>query len=372
MTVSPSSVAGNTTALGYKSGLDGLRAIAVTLVIASHLGIRGAEGGTIGVHIFFVLSGFLITSLLLQEAARYGNISLGTFYARRALRLLPAMLIVVIATDAYMAFDSGNPVRSDTIEATPSVLFYYANWWWFAHGDRAALGWFGHMWSLAVEEQFYLVWPLFLILVIRGRWSMRRLVEVLLLTCVVSLSLRTWAVANLAGGFFGTPMVAEMLMYGVIAALFLRAARPAVALWAARLQWLAVAYLGLYLTIVPTGLYNNTIGSGPALSGVAISTAVVILHVTTNQVALLPRILAWSPLVFLGRISFGMYLWHILICYSLSEWIDFTHHLRPLYWVTGYGLTVLVALISQRYVEAPVLRLKDSPRLRRAPGTPTR
>ena len=260
------------TPLGYVPGLDGLRAIAVTLVIAAHLGIRPLDGGTIGVHIFFVLSGFLITSLLLQEGAQHGNIALGVFYARRALRLLPAMLIVVVATDAYMAIDAGNAVRSSTLTATPSVLFYYANWRWVAHGDSAALGWFGHMWSLAVEEQFYLVWPLLLIVVIRGRWSTKRLVWVLLLACAASLGLRTWAATALAGGFFGTPMVAEMLLWGALAAVLLRAARPAVELWAARLQWLSVAYLAVYLVVVPTGLYNDTIGSGPALSGVAIST----------------------------------------------------------------------------------------------------
>lgn len=352
--------------LGYHPALDGLRAVAITFVIAAHLGIHPAEGGVIGVYMFFVLSGFLITTLLIEEHGDSGRICLRRFYIRRALRLFPALLVVAAATDLYVFFDHGNPVRSPTLRSTLPVLFYYANWEWFAHGAAAtSLGWFGHMWSLAIEEQFYLIWPLFLILVFRRGWRARRVVPALLLAAILSLILRIIPMPGIEGSFSGTPMVAEMLLWGALLAFLLKSSKADLATrWAARLRWPAAGCIGLFLVTAPTGRVNAAIMDGPGLSLVSIATAIIITAVATDPVSLMARLLSARPITFLGGISYAMYLWHILVCFTLSEHVSFKHHTHPLYWLLGYVLTVLVAVASRRLIEVPFLRLKDTRSLR--------
>ena len=150
--------------------LDGLRALAVAAVIAYHLDYRWAGGGYLGVDLFFVLSGFLITGLLVSEDAATGSIRLGSFWARRAKRLLPGLLVMLVALCAYIAISGPQPgldlaqLRGDDLAA----IFYFANWHLlFAHqpyfAQFAAPSPLQHTWSLAIEEQFYLLWPLVLV-----------------------------------------------------------------------------------------------------------------------------------------------------------------------------------------------------------------
>ena len=155
----------------YNPGLDGLRAIAVLGVIAYHLNFAWATGGLLGVGVFFVLSGYLITDLLLAEYRRHQRIALGQFWLRRARRLLPAlfvMLFVVVVWSTLFARGQLSDLKNDLLPA----IFYVSNWWFIFHhvsyfsrfGPPAVLG---HLWSLAVEEQFYLFWPLILFAALR-------------------------------------------------------------------------------------------------------------------------------------------------------------------------------------------------------------
>jgi len=156
--------------LGYQPGLDGLRAIAVVLVLLYHGGVSWAAGGFLGVDVFFALSGFLITSLLVDEHARHGRISIPAFYARRARRLLPALALVLVAVVAYAATlapdGSLRQLRGDLL-----ATIGYATNWRLVLSDRGYFDAFTtpsplkHTWSLAVEEQFYLVWPVLLLVV---------------------------------------------------------------------------------------------------------------------------------------------------------------------------------------------------------------
>ena len=148
---------------GYRPALDGLRAVAVGAVIAYHLGYGWARGGFLGVDAFFVLSGYLITSLLLVEFGRNGRIDLRAFWARRARRLLPALFVVLIAVSLWVAVtwpsDQLGSVRGDGL----ATLFYGANWRFVLTGQSyfafsGLLSPFRHAWSLAIEEQFYLLW----------------------------------------------------------------------------------------------------------------------------------------------------------------------------------------------------------------------
>lgn len=344
-----------TSPFGYVPALDGVRAVAVSLVIAAHLGIRPLEGGVVGVHIFFVLSGFLITSLLLKEQQRNGRIALATFYLRRAFRLLPGLLLVVVATDLVLAVDRDNPVSGVTLGSTLPVLLYYANWVWAVHGVDGTLGWFGHMWSLAVEEQFYFLWPPIVVLIWRRHLSTRVLLGLLVAAALTSSALRHWALRHTVGGFFATPMVAEMLIWGIVFAVA-RARGLLDDLVLRRLRLPCLTVVLAYVALAPTAVYARIDGSGVALSLAAVSSAVVIASLTMRtEPGALDRILAWRPLVFIGRISYSMYLWHILVCYELARVVTFGHHMHPFYWVIGYTLTVGIAWASHTFVESPLL-----------------
>jgi peptidoglycan/LPS O-acetylase OafA/YrhL len=159
----------------YVAGLDGLRAIAVLSVIAYHLNFGWAQGGLLGVGVFFVLSGYLITDLLASQFHRHGGIGLTQFWGRRARRLLPALFLMLFVVVGWVTlFDRMQlaGVRSDL----PAAVFYVSNWWFIFHhvsyfasfGPPSPLG---HLWSLAIEEQFYLVWPL---VILAGlRWALQ-------------------------------------------------------------------------------------------------------------------------------------------------------------------------------------------------------
>src|SRR6266536_4879494 len=171
----------------HAPGLDGVRALAVLAVVVYHLGTTGGAhllpGGFLGVDVFFVLSGYLITSLLMVEGWQAGRISIRRFYQRRARRLLPALLALLLAVGVAGAFwltDQAAALRGELVAA----LTYVTNWWliaqkasYFGGGSRPSP--LTHLWSLAVEEQFYLVWPLVMILLARLRTSRRVVLAVL-------------------------------------------------------------------------------------------------------------------------------------------------------------------------------------------------
>src|SRR4051794_36677121 len=150
--------------LAYHPALDGVRAFAVLGVIATHAGFSHLRAGGFGVYVFFVLSGYLITHLLATEREATGRLSLRRFYARRALRLLPALALLLIAS-AVWALADGGPTAERTLRGIPFVALYVGNWANAASpiGGDYDLGLLGHTWSLSVEEQFYLLWPLALI-----------------------------------------------------------------------------------------------------------------------------------------------------------------------------------------------------------------
>lgn len=331
--------------LGYRPGLDGLRGVAILLVLAGHAALPGfPEGGLVGTSLFFVLSGFLITSLLLDEARDSGRISVRRFYWRRGLRLLPAFLTLVVVVSVYtvLAGRSGEALRNGAF-----AISYAANW---PLSQGAYIGPLSHSWSLAIEEQFYLAWPLLLVGALRLRLSMRWIAALLLVAATSSAVVAVLLVgageptARLA---FGSDTRAQALLIGCLLAVAVSAG------WWRRFSRFAVAGAIVALVLATIGF------SGGQLIPIAlpmIAAASAILVGAALGLAGRGSALTSPPLVGIGRISYGLYLWHYPIMWELGGALSEMPLLlrAPLL----LALSFAAALISYRVIEAPFLRLK--------------
>ena len=351
--------------------LDGIRAVAVALVLADHGGIPGLSGGFLGVDVFFVLSGFLITSLLLDELGRTGRIALRGFWIRRARRLLPAVIVMVLAVVA--ARDLFPPeaiaaLRDDAVAA----FFWIANWAFVAQktdyfSQGAAPSPLQHTWSLGVEEQYYLIWPLLLIAVaavFRGR---ARLAVFVLATAGVLASAAAAILftseATLNRIYFGTDTRAQALLVGAAAAALLVrdwstltiGGTPIRTRWS---RWVARILPVIGLAVLAAAAHYATGAASEFRGGlliiVAMAAVLVVAPVALEQGGPVARVLAWRPLVWLGAISYGVYLWHWPIFLALngertgwSGWSLFA--LRC-------AATIAVAAASWWLLEQPVRR----------------
>lgn len=300
-------------------GLDGIRAIAVLAVIASHLGYGWAAGGFLGVDLFFVLSGYLITGLLLRERESTGNISLSSFYGRRARRLFPALglflLVFVLITWRTAAPVDLIRLRGDGL----ATLFYGANWHFIATGQSygaqiAAPSPLMHMWSLAIEEQFYLLWPALLLVLwplTRGRAGrLFAAVTGLAAASAVAMAVLYTPHGDPSRVYYGTDTRAFELMIG--AALAVLVMRWPIDAWTRRTRRLvgvaAIAAVG----VVGTMLVTVRWGTSPwlyrgGMVGFAVAAAIVVAGAHRGPVA---WVLSLRPLQWIGKVSYGLYLWH--------------------------------------------------------------
>jgi len=341
--------------LGYRPALDGMRGVAILFVMAFHSFADVGQGGFIGVDMFFVLSGFLITTLLLEERDRVGRVSLRLFYARRALRLLPALMVLCGVCLAWVLLAPANAATEGTYLGVPSALLYVSNLI-AALGHR--LGLLEHTWSLSVEEQFYLLWPLALVgmLALSGRKAVLNLC-----LCVVAgiFAFRMIAFMDSSTLVRTTKLYyltrADALLVGCSVAV--AASLGYVARFPARLAraaaWLGGLILVLVVLFVPR--WDSSVMYLGGFTVVAAATGVLIVGLVHHPV---PRLVSWlsTPrLVSIGRISYGLYLWHVPIGFVLARQTSLPTVPRALLvWPMSFG----AAILSYVLVERPALRFK--------------
>jgi peptidoglycan/LPS O-acetylase OafA/YrhL len=327
--------------LGHRPGLDGLRGVAVLMVLALHVGVPGAHlGGQVGVTAFFVLSGFLITSLLLEEWDTLAGIRLSAFYARRALRLAPALIVCVVAVTAFATYVR-LPIGPG---GAPAALLYYMD---FVMADQPPYlpTLLGHTWSLAIEEQFYLVWPVVLIGLLRFI-PRRPLVPVLASLTVLAGGWALWVAAHesLTRATYAPDTRAVSLLAGCSLAAACTAGMvsrlPAPVGPAALVSLLALVWVPIHA------------GPGQMVAVLAATlSAVVVLWSIAVDTG--PSPLTISGLRALGDRSYGWYLWHV----PLVGFVGAAAPGQP-WWVRAAIVVMLTAAIAEtswRWIERPIL-----------------
>lgn len=335
--------------LAYRPGLDGVRAVAVLVVIIFHLsGDLGA--GFLGVNVFFVLSGFLITSILLAEWTADGRIGLRNFYVRRALRLLPAMFVAVaIALPACLAVATFRQWAEQAVFA----IFYVFNFFLMARNPvREGLN---HLWSLSVEEQFYIVWAPLLVLLLRRRINLRLAISALLVG-VIAVRIGLIIKGENTFRIYVSPLSADQLFVGVLAAVML--AHRNTAEWLRRIATTRNAWIAFGLLTVAFVFLPSVTSAFYPLGGytlVALVAVVVIVNVYLRPDESLGRTLAVRPMVWLGRRSYAAYLYHVPFLTLAGAYV----HGRLAIAAIVAPATLIAIELSYRYVEQPFLRLKD-------------
>lgn len=340
--------------------LDGLRALAIGLVVGYHLGVPLTWGGFLGVDVFLVLSGFLITSILLRERLATGRVRLGRFWWRRILRLLPALLLMV--TVAVVAAPIvGRPGDANYLFSGMAAITYTSNL--FVSIGGVKLGALDPTWSLALEEQFYLVWPLILIAAYKLSHRM---------------NFTGWLLAGLgavaAGSFFLmwalfevrtdglTPLsyyrpdarAGGLLLGCMLAVAFVNeTGRRLMERWGRQATWIGLAVLLALVAAMPHNWPQQQMVFGVLIPLASLASALLIGGLVSSK-TLVSTVLSSAPAVWVGRISYSLYLWHVLVFRATGPFVD-----GPAGKVLQLAVAVAFATASYYFVEKPFLKLKD-------------
>ena len=347
--------------MGYEPSLDGIRAFSVIAVMLYHANVAWLPGGFLGVEVFFVVSGFLITSLLIEERESNHRINLKQFWIRRARRLLPAFFVMLCATSVCVAFyatDSAPDFRRDML---PS-LGYFSNWWqifavdtpYFAASSLPVLR---HLWSLAVEEQWYLIWPLLFTLVFGAKWMRPKISGALLIagsgTIMVTTALRFVEDNETRTNFLylSTFTRSSGLLLGAAVALLWRPwrktstrfvlARSMVADALAIGSIAVIGYLMATVHVADARLYQG------GLAATTIASAVIVAVVMRPNGLLMKRFFSHNLFAEIGRRSYGLYLWHwpIFVVAHARDSIDRL--------AIALAATIIINEFVYQYVEIP-------------------
>lgn len=338
-----------TDSVRYRRDIDGLRCLAVLPVVLGHAGLPGFSGGFVGVDIFFVISGYLITGILVKEIST-STFSIAHFYERRVRRILPALFAVLAVCIAFGWF-SLPPDRYESLSKSAlATLFFISNiWFWRKTGDyfgpSAELEPLLHTWSLAVEEQFYIVFPLFLWLVAaRGRVAM---IATILFVSLASLSLSIWATAaEPVANFFLTPTRVWELGLGALLAL---GSFPATQ---SKFMVETVATLGVVMIVASVVLFSSAtpfpgLAALPPCLG-----AVAIIWAGSQRASAVGRLLSLPIIVWFGLISYSLYLWHWPVLVAVRM-LNRSIEIPPGLAAIAIALSVVLAFASWRFIERP-------------------
>ena len=348
--------------LTYNPALDGLRAIAILAVVAQHAGVPSLAGYH-GVTLFFVISGYLITGLLLKEHDTSGRIDFRRFYLRRAARLAPALVLVVAATWLWLAL-TGEPVSSYWGGIVGS-LTYTTDLIQEVSGNGSVGDYYQWSWSLGVEELFYLVWPISLLLLVR--WRRFAVAATVLVAGVAGCwALRTFLIA---GGtqhdrfFFSPDTNADALLLGALLAL-------ALARWPnsrfLRIAGRVAGPLGLIALVALVWPYSgDTLAQADkgALGQAALASTGLVLWMVTSPSGWMAAVFSWRPLVLVGKMSYGIYLWNLLTIFIFASVVT-TRPVGSWWGIAWVAALAGISYFSWRFIETPLRR-------RLAPSAPS-
>lgn len=344
----------------YRPDIDGLRAVAVLAVVIFHINAGLMPGGFVGVDIFFVISGYLITGNILKGQASNRGFSWAEFYRRRALRILPVLFVVILATLVVGHFillpddlKELSYVSIASILPTANIYFtYFLDTGYFA--DASALQPLLHLWSLGVEEQFYLFWPTLLLLLLARAKPAAQLAIVALLAAASFVLAESLLASQPMFAYYMLPTRAGELLIGALLAMLLRqgplAHLPTTGRNLAGLTGIALIVFSLFWITEDAGFPG--VNALPSTVGAAL-----IIWAGSGQPSLVSRVLALPLLVFIGLISYSLYLWHwpVLAFYRYAYGA-----VGPLAGIGLFGLMMILSVLSYRWVERPARRIKWS------------
>ncbi|EFN7786224.1 acyltransferase [Escherichia coli] len=332
--------------------IDGLRAFSVISVILYHLGIPGFGMGWLGVSFFFVLSGFLITRILIES--KKDNNFFSNFYIRRSLRIFPLYYLYILVVFVYCSYLGIKDTQNWFY-----YIFYMQNYTMAWNGFLYVPGQeFGHTWSLAVEEQFYLLWPL-VVFFCNRKWIF---ISAIVLSCVAIASRFYLAEYTSIVSFAPLFSAMDTLLIGAIIAVI------SVNQQAMRIVSCALFAIGLFwfIAVVKFGVLIYGWHTGPEIANQSLYLSSNMLFAGIIGViasgVIKAKFLTIAPLIYLGKISYGLYLWHpfaIQIVDSLQYRGHFLWVTGSMVWISKLALTIAISAISFKYFELPFLRLKD-------------
>lgn len=351
----------------YIRELDGLRGISIILVLMGHAGIPFFQGGIIGVDIFFVLSGFLITSLLIKEFNESNDVNLKYFYLRRLLRLAPALivLLLVLLLGCILLLDHTKTI-SYCIDAVITV-FYMTNW--ARAFDIHPPSLLGHTWSLSIEEQFYILWPITIIALLKKVKNRKLLAIIICSAALFSWSLRIYMASK--GVMYdrlynGLDTRADSLLTGCTLSILLSfnlISNNTMRFFKTYYSYISIVSIAALVLIIISLSGNNLLMYYYGFAITEISVAILILYIFTNHKSQLNSILSLSSLVWIGKLSYGIYLWH----YPIFLFLNYLNLSKLFVIICGTLLTFISASFSFYLIELPFLKFK-----RRIESTPIR
>ena len=355
----------------YLPSIDSLRALAVLAVIIYHVDVNYLPGGFLGVDLFFVLSGYLISSLIIKEYRKTGSLNLYNFYIRRARRLLPAVYFMITVGLVVMVLFNEVLLRKSHLDAIFGYI-YSSNWWYIFHkldyfDSFGAQSPFKHLWSLAIEEQFYMIFPLLFLLVNRKKKSKdgtyklnKNFLYVVLGLILVSLiaHILLFDINNISRIYFGTDTRAFSLLVGVVGAILYPMERLHAKVTPQQNMLYSVVSLVSIATLITvmiyTSEYNTLLYRGGFLL-VAILGLIVIIS-SGKQHTLMSRLLSFKPVVFIGKISYSLYLWHFPVL-VLTTPVSEIGNPNIIFVILRVILTFILATASYVFVETPIRKL---------------